>query len=257
MIGVTLLLLLGFSSKSNFTGDDQSNDPPFKQKKVCFNDGYYTWNVTVKSTTTTDIYTCTGSVNVDGVDWPVYGKGVFPNRAGNVLLHATNPNPNSENNCDGPGGAYVDSFAYNGTAAVTGSGSTLAYSGFGTWVSYCGGSIFKTGTWTASGPCTDSFKALPGHGPAGSGSAALSKVVISPNPLRSSSTLTLNLAKESKVIITVYNSKLLPVKQVANKTESAGKHSYVIDGSALSDGVYRVITVINGKAYSSALQVVK
>jgi len=249
LIGITLFLCLCFSSKANFTGDEHLEKATW-QRKVCFTDGFgFVWNVTVSSSETKNFYTCSGTVNVDGVIWDAYGSGIFPDRDGSVLLHAINPNPDGCN-------LFSDSFVYNGTASVTGSGSTLAYIGTGVWVSYCGGSIINSGEWSAGGPCAGSLKSnYKGIKPAAGKNAF--KISISPNPLKSSSTLTFNLAKESKVVITVYNSKLQPVKQILNKTESAGKHSYVIDGSFLTNGIYRVVTVINGKPYSSALQVVK
>jgi flagellar hook assembly protein FlgD len=80
---------------------------------------------------------------------------------------------------------------------------------------------------------------------------------VSPNPLKSTSTVTYNLLKDSRVNITIYNYMQQPVKQIVNKTESIGKHSYVIDGSSLTNGSYRVVAVVDGKTYTSNLQVVR
>jgi len=216
--------------------------------RACFSDGNYTWHIIFTATGTGGIYTAIGTVSVAGVRWPVRGKGLFPTRdAGNVQLRAYNPSPG---NCD----VYVDSFLYNGTGVITGYGSDVEYKGTGTFVKYCGGNIVATGVWAASGPCGSDLN--DGSGPARNDNSQFI-VAVSPNPLRSNSTLTFNLAKESKVLITVYNSKLQPVKQIVNRTESPGRHSYIIDGSSLTNGVYRVITTIDGKPYSSLLQVVK
>lgn len=252
LMGIALFLGLCFSAKANFTADKPVEATSW-EKKVCFTDGFgFIWNVTVMPTGTSSVYSCTGTVDLgDGQIWSASGEGVFPTRSsGSVLLKAINPNPDGCN-------LYSDSFVYNGTASVTGSGNALAYSGSGVWISYCFGTVLNSGDWAASGPCTNSLKKnYKGASPATGGKTAF-KVAISPNPLKSTSTISFNLAKESKVTINVYNSKMQPVLQVMRKTESAGRHSYVIDGSSLTTGVYRVVTIVNGKPYSSALQVIK
>jgi len=80
---------------------------------------------------------------------------------------------------------------------------------------------------------------------------------VAPNPLKSTSTITYNLVKDSRVSITIYNYMQQPIKQIVNKMELAGKHSYIIDGSSLTNGSYRVVAVVDGKTYSSNLQVAK
>lgn len=214
---------------------------------VCFNDGFYNWKVTY-----TDqgggYYTCTGTVNVDGIDWSVYGSANFMNHmSNNAEFHASNPYPDG---CT----FYVDSFTYyDGVAQISGTGSGTTFSGYGNWVNYCFGATLNYGSWAAYGPC-GALKSLP-YGPAKHAKALDLKV--SPNPMKSNTTVTYQLSKESQVKITLYNYMQQPVQQVVNKVESAGKHSYVINGSTLTNGVYRLVAVVDGQSYSSSVQVVK
>jgi hypothetical protein len=214
---------------------------------VCFNDGFYNWKITYTDQGNGN-YSVTGSLNVDGNNWSVYGSGSFSQHMGTVELHASNPNPDG---CF----SYSDSFTYWGNAQITGNGPNTSFTGSGNWESYCYGDILNTGSWSAWGPCSSSLQSKP-YGPAKHQQAEFS-MKISPNPMKSSSNVTYNLAKDAKVNITVYNYMQQPVKQIVNKTESAGKHSYVIDGSSLMNGTYRVVAVVNGKTYSSSLQVVR
>jgi flagellar hook assembly protein FlgD len=53
-----------------------------------------------------------------------------------------------------------------------------------------------------------------------------------------------------------------PVKVLANGLQSAGQHIYTWDaisanGSQLTNGLYRVVAIIDGKIYSSAIQVMR
>src|SRR6478736_2595107 len=125
---------------------------------VCFNDGFYNWKITYTDAGD-GMYSASGSLNVDGVDWRVSGWGKFANHAGTVEFHAANPN------ADGCNSGYTDSFTYYGTAQITGNGQNTTFTGSGDWVSYCGGGVYSTGTWGAYGPCNNSLKSLP-YGPA-------------------------------------------------------------------------------------------
>jgi hypothetical protein len=183
-------------------------------------------------------------VNVDGVNWIVSGFGNFAGHAGYLEFHVANPNPDG---CF----SFSDSFTYYGNAQITGNGPSTTFTGSGDWKSYCFGSVFNTGNWAASGPCSSNVKSLP-YGPAKHGQIFSMKV--SPNPLKSTSIVTY---KDSRVNITIYNYMQQPVKQIVNKTESIGKHSYVIDGSSLTNGSYRVVAVVDGKTYTSNLQVAR
>ncbi|HEX5151316.1 MAG TPA: hypothetical protein VFW07_07695 [Parafilimonas sp.] len=213
---------------------------------VCFNDGFSDWKITYTDKGGGN-YSVKGSLDVDGSNWIVYGWGNFVGHKGSVELHASNPNPDGCN-------FYSDSFTYKGNAQITGNGKNTTFNGSGNWTSYCFGGVLSTGTWAASGPCGSGLK-YPPFGPAKHGEIFSMKV--SPNPLKSASTVTYNLAKDSRVNIAIYNYMQQPVKQIVNKTELAGKHSYVIDGSSLTNGVYRVVAVVEGKTYSSNLQVAR
>ncbi|MBS1747539.1 MAG: T9SS type A sorting domain-containing protein [Bacteroidetes bacterium] len=223
------------------------SDAKNASNSVCFNDGYYNWKITYTDQGNGN-YSVTGSLNVDGYDWSVYGWGSFAQHMGSVEFHASNPNPDG---CT----SYTDSFTYWGNAQITGNGPNTSYTGSGTWTSYCYGGVLNTGTWSAWGPCSNSLQSKP-YGPAKHQQAEFS-MKLSPNPMKNISNVNYNLAKDAKVNITVYNFMQQPVKQIVNKTESAGKHSYVIDGSSLISGTYRVVAIVDGKTYSSTLQVVK
>jgi len=227
-------------AKHNATTDKKSSN------SVCFNDGFYNWKITYTDQGSGN-YSVTGSLNVDGVDWRVYGWGDFANHSGTVELHAANPNPDGCN-------SYSDSFTYYGTAQITGNGQKTTFMGSGNWTSYCFGGVLFTGTWAAYGPCSNSLKSVP-YGPAKH--ANVFSMQVSPNPLKNTSTLSYKLLKESQVKITIYNYMQQQVKVVVNKKENAGSHSYVVDGSSLINGSYRVVAIVDGKSYSYALQVAK
>lgn len=224
----------------NISADKKSSNT------VCFNDGFYNWKITYTNQGGGN-YTCTGSLNVDGVNWNVYGYGDFSHKDGYVEFHASNPYPDG---CT----FYVDSFTYYGNATISGSGSGTTFYGSGSWTNYCYGSELTYGSWSAYGPCSSSLKSLP-YGPAKHSDIFSMKV--SPNPMKSSSAITYNLIKDAKVNITVYNSMQQPLKVIANGNVSAGKHTAVIDGSSLTSGVYRIVAIVDGKSYSTNLQVAR
>lgn len=59
-----------------------------------------------------------------------------------------------------------------------------------------------------------------------------------PNPFNPSTKIDFNLAKESKVQVTIYNLLGEKIKNLLNKTESAGKHSILFNAKNLDSGVY-------------------
>ncbi len=213
---------------------------------VCFNDGFYNWNITYTDQGAGN-YSVTGSLSVDGNIWTVWGSGNFVGHAGTVELHAHNPSPDG---CF----SYSDSFTYWGNAQIVGNGPNTTFSGSGNWTSYCFGGVLFTGYWAANGPCNSALKSRP-DGPAKHGNIFSMK--ISPNPVKNSSTLTYNLAKESQVKITVFNYMQQPVQVVVNRKEASGNHNYSINASSLTSGSYRVVAVVDGKYYTYALQVAK
>ena len=228
------------NKKSNFADLKKTTN------SVCFFDGFSNWQITYTDKGDGN-YSVTGTLDVDGTNWIVYGWGKFAGHKGTIELHASNPNPDG---CT----FYTDSFTNYGTAQIMGTGKNTTFTGSGDWVSYCFGGVLFTGTWSASGPCGSNLK-YPSYGPAKHGEIFSMKVA--PNPLKSTSTVTYNLVKDSRVSITIYNYMQQPIKQIVNKMELAGKHSYVIDGSSLTNGSYRVVAVVDGKTYSSNLQVAK
>ncbi len=70
------------------------------------------------------------------------------------------------------------------------------------------------------------------------------------------------LAKQSQVQLTVYKLFTTAGKVLANGTQSAGKQNYSWDlkdtnGRMVTNGLYSVVTIVDGKSYSSMMQVVK
>jgi len=223
---------------------------------VCFTDGFgYVWMITY-SPNGSGGYWGTGTVNIgSGTLWNVNASGEFASLSGDVQLHALNPNPDGCN-------SYSDSFVYVGSAQVFRSGgSTTGWSGSGTWNSYCFGGVLNFGTWGASGPCGSgkSIGVNP-NGPATHGS--IISLVVSPNPANNHTAITFKLSKQSQVNVTVYNYLQQPIRVLANGSQSAGKQSYNWDlrdmsGKTVSNGLYRVVAIVDGKSYSSNVQVIR
>lgn len=219
--------------------------------KTCFTDAFgYVWEVHYVPQCN-HLYYIQGKVDIgQSIRWDVSGYATINQLSGPIELHAVNPHPDG---CT----RNSDSFVYVGTISIAKSAGSYSSSGTGTWESYCAGSAINGGTWDATGPCNATLQhKVDPNGPAAHVADAF-RFKVSPNPLKSSSVITYNLAKESKVSITVYNYMQQPVKQIINRTESVGKHSYVIDGASLSNGVYRVIANVDGKSYTTSLQVIK
>jgi flagellar hook capping protein FlgD len=223
---------------------------------VCFTDAFgEVWIITY-SPNGNGGYWGTGTVDIGGgVLWNVDASGEFSNLTGDVELHAHNPNPDGCN-------TYSDSFTYVGSAQVFRSGGqTTGWSGSGTWMSYCFGGVLNVGTWDASGPCgMGKATRVDPNGPATHGT--IISLVVSPNPATNHTAITFKLSKQSQVNVTVYNYLQQPVKVLANGSQAAGKQNYNWDlrdakGNAVSNGLYRVVAVINGKSYSSNVQVIR
>ncbi|MBV9961395.1 MAG: hypothetical protein JO072_04040 [Parafilimonas sp.] len=223
---------------------------------VCFTDVFgYVWNITY-SPNGNGSYWGTGTVNIGtGTLWNVNAYGELSNLSGDIELHALNPTPDGCNSAS-------DSFVYIGSAQVFRSGgSTTGWSGSGGWTSYCFGGVLFTGTWDASGPCGSgkAIKVDP-NGPATHGS--LITLVVAPNAAKNSTSISFKTSKQSQIQVTVYNYLQQPVRVLANGTQASGKQTYNWDlkdmsGKAVSNGVYRVVAVVDGKSYSSTIQVVR
>jgi flagellar hook capping protein FlgD len=178
------------------------------------------------------------------------------NLNGPIELHTINPNPDGCN-------SNSDSFTYWSSTSIVRSGGSYSFNAGGSWDSYCFGGVLNVGTWSASGPCSkvSGVQKVNPNGPA-AGHANSFRFAISPNPLRSSSTISYELTRDSRLIVTVYNYMQQPLKVLVNENETAGKHSYTFDGkssggAALPNGVYRVVAVVDGKSYTSTLQIMR
>jgi len=225
--------------------------------KSCFVDAFgYVWEFHYMPQGN-HLYYIQGQVNIgSGVNWNVWGMATINNLNGPIELHAINPNPDGCN-------SFSDSFTYWGSTSIIRSGSSYSFTAGGSWSSYCFGGVLNEGTWSAAGPC-DKISGLQKANPNGPATAHASsfKFTISPNPLKSSSTISYQLTSNSHVTMTVYNYMQQPLKVVVNKDETAGKHSYTFDGrtssgTVLPNGVYRIVAVVNGKSYTSTLQIMR
>jgi len=225
----------------------KAQDPSFP---LCIHDAFgYVWNFHV--TRDGDTYTSTGTVDV-GLDYLWDASGWWNSSSGKTSLTATNPQ------ADGCQSGHTDSFTYSGTADARRLGGAVAYSGSGTWESLCSGTVINTGTWSAT-DCAHNpspQKINPG-GPARHASASLVKV--SPNPINGQGNISYSVAQSGKVNITVYNSMQQAVKVLVNGYKNAGSYSTVWDTRSgnLNSGIYRVVAVVNGKTYSTTVQVIK
>ena len=221
---------------------------------ICFTDGFgYKWTVTYVPHCG-GLYTGTGTVNIGGGDiWNAVVSGQFESLTGQVSLAAINPAP------DGCTSAS-DSFVYVGSAQVL-KGSSTSWSGAGNWNSYCFGGVLNSGTWSATGPCNASGNLrVDPNGPATHGS--IISLIISPNPANNHSSISFKLSKQSQVQVTVFNYLQQPVKVLVSGSQSAGKQTYNWDlkdmsGKTVSSGLYRVVAVIDGKAYTNSIQVIR
>ena len=91
---------------------------------------------------------------------------------------------------------------------------------------------------------------------------SLITLVVSPNPAKNNTSISFKTSKQSQVQIIVYNYLQQPVRVLTNGAQSAGKQTYNWDlrdmkGNAVNNGLYRVVALINGKSYSSTLQVIR
>ena len=191
----------------------------------------------------------TGSVDL-GDGSPVWdAKGKYQPATHETEFEATNLNPDG---CT----IHTDAFRYEGTAKAKNNGGVVTYNGSGTWTSYCGGSEYATGTWSAT-DC-DNKGGIANPNGAGKASGA-SFVKVSPNPIIGQANVSYAIARAGQVNITVYNSMQQAVKVLVNGYRNAGSYSTVWDTRSgnLNSGIYRVVAVVNGRTYTTTVQVVK
>jgi hypothetical protein len=161
---------------------------------------------------------------------------------------------------DNPDGCnqYSDSFVYTGTAVIN---PGVSYSGSGSWQSYCFGSVLNVGTWGASGPCTSRPKAIQtGKTPTQANHNDGFSINAAPNPVKNFTQVQYKVSVSSKVNITIYDYMHRPVKELVNESKAPGK--YTVNWNALNSsgtrvqpGLYKVVSNVNGKIYSSTIQV--
>jgi hypothetical protein len=226
--------------------------------KTCFVDNSgFLWKFHYTIPQCGNTYYIKGQVSVGfTANWKVWGFADISHGSGYIELHAVNPDPD---NCT----VYADSFVYYGHINITKIPGSYSFTESGEWETFCYGGVLKFGKWTATGPCDlvpGSFKPDL-NGPAYHNGASF-KFSVSPNPLRSNSTISYELPKDARLKITVYNYMQQPVRFLADKNETAGGHTYTFDGksssgAALPNGVYRVVAIVDGKTYTSSLQIMR
>ena len=238
-------LLLGTTAIPNIS-NAQDVPTPFP---VCIHDVFgYVWNFTVEKNGNKTVYLGKGTVDIGGgILWEAHGS--YNVNTHETELEATNPD------ADGCASGYVDAFEYEGTADAKAPNGIVTYSGSGTWTSYCSGSAFNSGDWSAT-DCDHKGGITNPNGPAKSGAATLK---VYPNPIIGSAHISYAVATSGRVNITVYNSMQQVVKVLVNDFKNAGNYSTVLDTKSgnIQAGIYTVVVVVNGKTYSATVQVVK
>jgi hypothetical protein len=214
----------------------------------CITDDFgYVWNVTV--THSGNFYTGVGTVDIGaGFLWDA--TITYDHSEHTTTFKAVNPQ------ADGCASGYTDYFTYSGRARGRKVGQVATYEGLGTWESFCSGSVYNSGDWTATN-CDQKNGAINPNGPAKH--AGISLIKVNPNPINSQANISYSVAQAGRVNITVYNSMQQAVKVLVNDFRNAGKYSTVWDtrSNNVTAGVYRVVAVVNGKTYSTTVQVVR
>lgn len=219
----------------------------------CLVDSYgYQWKLCAKRDG--NWANATGTVNIDGVEWNVWGNINCNN--GLFKLHAINP---MADNCMS---GYVDSFVYRGYTP-TKCNNFIINVGGANWKSYCGWEVLSSGRvgivrcGNVVQKAEDNL--MPAKTPTPASGIALK---VSPNPAQNYATVSFKLDKESKVNITVYNYMMQPVKTLFNGTRGKGVQTINWDaryanGNAVNSGLYKVVAVIDGKTYSTTIKIAR
>lgn len=233
------------------TGGDTSSC-----RKFCMIDSYRNkWNFSCAKKEGS-IVTTTGTVNIgNGVIWNAWGW--LDCNTGKLELHAINP---QGDNC---ASGYTDSFVYRGITPMKCNLGNIRI-GAGNWTSYCGSSVAGQG-FVAAVNCGIR---IPGGfsndliTPSRSAGAETIALKVTPNPAQNYATINYKLDKESKVNIVVYNYLMQPVKTLFSGTKGAGNQTVVWDaknsnGTAAGSGLYKIVAIVNGKTYSTTIQIIK
>jgi hypothetical protein len=80
--------------------------------------------------------------------------------------------------------------------------------------------------------------------------AAKFNAVITPNPTNAVAYLSLTLADDANVQISIYDASGLKVKSLTNKVLPSGMHSFVIDAKHLSSGAYFALIRVNDRTFT-------
>jgi hypothetical protein len=80
--------------------------------------------------------------------------------------------------------------------------------------------------------------------------AAKFNAVITPNPTNTVAYLSLTLADDANVQISIYDASGLKVKSLTNKVLPSGMHSFVIDAKHLSSGAYFALIRVNDRTFT-------
>jgi hypothetical protein len=225
---------------------------------ICLRDNYlYQWKLCYKKQSSGGM--ASGTVDIGGgAVWPAWGW--MDCNTGRMELHAINPNPDCST-------GYRDSFVYKGISITKCRKMPFNIGiGGGRWISYCNGNVNSMGNFgmitcldknQLNDNSSDQFTPAKSNGPAGGIS-----LKASPNPTQNYTTISYSLTKESKVNIVVYNYMMQPVKTLESGTRQAG--NYFIkwdarrsDGSSAGAGLYKIVATVNGKAYTTTVQVIK
>lgn len=222
-------------------------------KNVCIVDNFgYIWRLCYTPRDNFNIGT--GTVDIGGgLIWNA--RGWLNCKDGILALHAVNPNAD---NC---ASGYVDSFVYRGISFERCNMADV-HVGQGNWRSFCSGSVVNRGTFSAVNCRSQVDKVSNPDNVVPAKSAGAVTLMVSPNPMQNSSTITYSLTKESKVSIVVYNYMMQPVKTLVSDTKAAGKYSIVWDGkssagSMVGSGLYKIVALINNTPYTITVQVIK
>jgi len=221
------------------------------QFSVCIHDVFgYVWNG-LSVTHEGNEYISVGTVQIEEDDDDLWrAKMTYNTHTGITTFKAVNPD------ADGCASGYTDYFTYDGVAKAELVHGALFYGAKGTWKSFCSGSVVGSGTWTAT-DCAQKSISRKINGPAKHADASLIRV--HPNPVNGLANISYSVAQSGKVNISVYNSMSQTAKVLVNDFKNAGNYSAVWDTRSgnVTAGVYRLVAVVNGKTYSTTIQVIR
>ena len=221
-------------------------------KKVCIVDNFdYRWKLCYKKNG--NVNEGEGTVDIGGgVIWRARGWLNCTN--GSLELYAINP---AADNCTS---GYVDSFVYRGISNEKCNMAAIHVAN-GNFYSYCSGTVINTGSFSAvnCGSQTDRVVNPDNSTPAKTASGSI-VMKVSPNPVVNAATINYTITKNSKVNMVVYNYMMQPVKTLVNENKTAGNYSVVWnvnESNNVTAGLYKVVASVDGKPYTTTIQVIK